>query len=93
MAAFDAETLEAVGELLALGEQEGFGITFTPDQEGWSIGYLRGMGGDAVITGFDLGDTARAALRPLLDLSARYAEARAERDRDEAEYGADKNDL
>lgn len=35
MANFDDETLRAVGELIALGEQEGFGITFEPDSEGW----------------------------------------------------------
>jgi hypothetical protein len=31
--------------LIALGEQEGFGITFNPDETGWTVGYLRGMGG------------------------------------------------
>lgn len=77
---FDDETLKAVGELLALGEREGFGITFTPDGEGWTIGYMRGMGGGDLLTGFDLGDTARASLRPLLDLAERYAQARQERD-------------
>jgi hypothetical protein len=42
---FDRESLEAIGELLALGEQLGFGITFVPDEQGWVIGYMRGMGG------------------------------------------------
>jgi hypothetical protein len=41
---FDDETLRAVGELLALAEQEGFGITFTPDAEGWTVGYRRSHG-------------------------------------------------
>jgi hypothetical protein len=66
------ETLRAIGELLALGEQEGFGIAFTPDPEGWTVGYMRGMGGGDLLSRFDLGDTARAAMRPLLDLAARY---------------------
>ena len=79
MSGFDDETLKAVGELLALGEREGFGITFTPDAEGWTVGYMRGMGGGDLLTGFDLGDTARGALRPLLELSAQYKDARRER--------------
>jgi len=72
---FDEETLAAVGELLALGEREGYAITFTPDSEGWTVGYMRGMGGGDLLTGWDLGETARGALRPLLALAAR-AEAR-----------------
>lgn len=79
MSGFDDETLKAVGELLALGEREGFGITFTPDAEGWTVGYMRGMGGGDLLTGFDLGDTARGALPPLLELSAQYKDARRER--------------
>jgi hypothetical protein len=58
--------LQAIGELIALGEQEGFGITINPDETGWTVGYLRGMGGGDLLTGFELGDTARAAMRPLL---------------------------
>lgn len=78
--AFDDDTLQAIGELLALGEQEGFGITFNPDETGWTVGYLRGMGGGDLLTGFELADTARAAVRPLLELSARYQAARRDRD-------------
>lgn len=77
---FDEETLQAIGELISLGEHEGFGITFLPDAEGWTVGYLRGMGGGDLLTGFDLGETARGALRPLLDLAARYEEARRDRE-------------
>ncbi|MCU1474508.1 hypothetical protein [Amnibacterium sp.] len=73
--AFEASTLEAVGELLALAAREGFGITFTPGPDGWTIGYVRGMGGDDLLTGFDLGDLARGAVAPLLDLAASYAQA------------------
>src|SRR3984957_8350622 len=44
--------LEAIGELIALGEQEGFGITLRPDPAGWIVGYLRGPGGGDLLTGF-----------------------------------------
>lgn len=77
---FDDDTLAAIGELIALGEQEGFGITFEPDAHGWTVGYVRGMGGGELVTGFGLGDTARAAVRPLLALSQRSKEARRNRD-------------
>jgi hypothetical protein len=50
--------------LIALGEQEGFGIGFSPDAEGSTVGYLAAMGGGD-LSGFDLADTARAAVRPL----------------------------
>ncbi|HEY0373663.1 MAG TPA: hypothetical protein VGC94_02645 [Amnibacterium sp.] len=76
--ALEASTLEAVGELLALAAREGFGITFTPGPDGWTIGYMRGMGGDDLLTGFDLGDLARAAVARLLDVAASYAQASAE---------------
>lgn len=77
---FDDETLQSIGELIALGEREGFGITFTPDAEGWTVGYMRGMAGGDLLTGFDLGETARGSLRPLLDLAARDEQARRERE-------------
>jgi hypothetical protein len=70
--AYDEATLNAIGDLLSLGEQHGFGITFEPDAEGWTVGYLRGQGGGDLITGFDLGDTARGALRPLLELAGQF---------------------
>jgi hypothetical protein len=66
--------------LIALGEQEGFGVTFSPDPQGWTVGYTRGMGRGELLSGFDLGDTARAAVRPLLELSARYEAARRDRE-------------
>lgn len=77
---FDEATLSAIGELLAVGEQEGFAITFAPDAQGWTVGYMRGMGGGDLISGYDLEETAKAAMRPLLDLAARYAERRRERE-------------
>lgn len=76
--AFDPSTLEAVGELLALAAREGYGITFTPGPDGWTIGYLHGMSGDDLLTGLDLGDLARAAVVPLLDLAASHAQGPAE---------------
>lgn len=76
---FDESTLRAIGELLALGEQEGYGITFVPDEVGWVVGYMRGYGGGHLLTGFDLGDTARGAVRPLLELSQQRRDAERER--------------
>jgi hypothetical protein len=70
---FDDSSLEAVGELLALAQREHIGITFTPGPDGWTIGYVRGMGADDLITGADLGATARAAVAPLLEVAASYA--------------------
>jgi hypothetical protein len=61
----DEGILQAIGELIALGEQEGFGIGFSPDAEGSTVGYLAAMGGGDLLSGFDLADTARTAVRPL----------------------------
>lgn len=58
--------IDAVTELLRAAEQTLIGITFTPDPEGWSVGYMRGMGGGDLATAYSLEDAARAALRPLL---------------------------
>lgn len=77
---FDRSSLEAIGELLALGEQLGFGITFIPDEQGWEIGYMRGMAGGDLVASYDLGDSACAALRPLHDLAERYEKARRDRE-------------
>lgn len=41
---------------------------------------MRGMGGRDLLSGSDLGDTARAATRPLLDLAARYEANRRDRE-------------
>lgn len=79
MASFDDETLRAVGELIALGEQEGFGITFEPDAEGWRVGFMRGMGGGDLHSDYDLESAARGAVRPLLELSARHVVNRRDR--------------
>lgn len=77
---FGSEALQAVGELLALGEQHSIGVTFTPDAQGWTIGYMVGMGGGDLLSGYDLGETARAAMRPLLELAERRDRARRERE-------------
>src|SRR3954449_7227168 len=84
---FDETTLEAAGELLALGRRggvglpvaprpvgrrEGFGITFAPDPDGWAVGYVRGMAGDNLVVATELGEAARAAVSRLLDVAAEY---------------------
>jgi hypothetical protein len=51
-----------------------------PDEHGWEIGYMRGMAGGDLVAGYDLGDTARAALRPLPDLAERHEQARRDRE-------------
>ncbi|MDF2578780.1 MAG: hypothetical protein K0S49_359 [Microbacterium sp.] len=79
MANFDDETLRAVGELIALGEQEGFGITFEPDADGWTVGFIRGRGGGDLHSEYDLETAARGAIRPLLQLSARHVANRRDR--------------
>lgn len=71
--------IDAVTELLRAAEQTLIGITFTPDPEGWSVGYMRGMGGGDLATAYSLEDAARAALRPLLDLHERIEANRRER--------------
>lgn len=78
---FDDDTLRAVGEIIALGEQEGFGITFEPDADGWRVGFMRGHGGGDLHSDYDLESAARGAVRPLLDLSARYVANRRDRQR------------
>lgn len=78
---FDDDTLRAVGELIALGEQEGFGITFEPDADGWTVGFMRGSGGGDLHSDYDLGSAARGAVRPLLQLSERQVANRRDRER------------
>ncbi|HEY8318167.1 MAG TPA: hypothetical protein VIG76_05005 [Amnibacterium sp.] len=72
---FDASTLESIGELLALAQTEGFGLSFSPDPDGWTIGYVRGMSGDNLVSDFDLGAAARKAVAGLLDVAASHAQA------------------
>ena len=79
MANFDDETLRAVGELIALGEQEGFGITFEPDADGWTVGFMRGREGGDLHSDYGLESAARGAIRPLLQLSARHVASRRDR--------------
>ncbi len=57
--------LEAVGNLLETGKIHGIGIIFEPDEQGWSVGYMRGMGGGNLASSYDLETAARAAERPL----------------------------
>lgn len=68
--------MDAIADLLVLGEQHGVGVTFTPDGEGWSVGYMRGMGGGDLASAYDLDTATRAALRPMMDVIARFEENR-----------------
>ena len=65
--------LEAVGNLLTTANIHGIGLTFEPDVQGWRIGYIRGMGGGDLASGYDLETAVRAAERPLDELAHRLA--------------------
>lgn len=71
--AISGAALEAVANLLAVGKAYGIGITFEPDAQGWSIGYMRGMGGGDLASAYDLETAAKAAGRPLDELARRLA--------------------
>jgi hypothetical protein len=71
--AISEAALEAVANLLAAGKAYGIGITFEPDGQGWSIGYMRGMGGGDLASAYDLEAAAKAAERPLDELAQRLA--------------------
>lgn len=70
------ETLQAVGALLKDGEERGIGLTFLPDEHGWAIGYFTGRTGGELVKGYELGDTAKAARRPLDDVADEIGRAR-----------------
>lgn len=76
---FSEETLHAVGELLALGEQRGFAVLFRPQPDGWRIDYVRRFNGGALVSGPELGETARSAIGPLLEIAQEYEDAAAAR--------------
>jgi hypothetical protein len=67
------ETLDSIAELLIAGQQYGIGVTFEPDDIGWRIGYIRGMGGGDLASAYDLQTAAKAALKPLVDLGQRLS--------------------
>lgn len=71
--------MEAIADLLVAGEQHGIGITFTPDDVGWEVGYMQGMGGGDLSSAYDLETAAKAALRPLMELAAELEARRADR--------------
>jgi hypothetical protein len=71
------DALDAISELLLAGEQYGIGVTFVPDDVGWRVGYMRGMGGGDLASAYDLETAARAALRPLMELGERLLRTRA----------------
>jgi len=62
--------LEAVGNLLAAAQHLGIGISFEPDEVGWRIGYIQGMGGGELASAYDLETAVRAAERPLDELAS-----------------------
>ena len=64
---------------MTAAERHGIGVTFVPDAEGWRIGYMVGHGGGDLVAGYNLTDTARAALRPLEELAAQREQARRDR--------------
>jgi hypothetical protein len=64
--------LEAVGNLLESAKVHGIGLTFEPDAEGWSVGYIQGMGGGDLASAYDLETAAKAAERPLDELAQRF---------------------
>jgi hypothetical protein len=66
--------VEAVANLLAAGRHYGIGITFEPDEEGWSIGYMQGMGGGHLASAYDLETAAKGAERPLDELAQRLTD-------------------
>lgn len=61
--------LEAIAYLLQNAKIKGIGITFEPDEVGWKVGYMYGMGGGDLASGYDLETAVRAAERPLDDLA------------------------
>jgi hypothetical protein len=46
----------------------GIGVTFEPDDVGWRVGYMPGMGGGDLASAYDLETSATAAPRPLMEL-------------------------
>jgi hypothetical protein len=60
--------LAAVAKLLRTSRDHGIGVTFEPDEIGWTVGYIKGMGGGNLSRAYDLETAAKAAERPLNDL-------------------------
>ena len=71
--------LEAIGNLLQAAKIHGIGISFEPDEVGWSIGYMQGMGGGPLASAYDLLTAVKAAERPLDELAQRLGKNRSER--------------
>ena len=63
--------LGAVGNLPSTAKIHGTGIPFEPDEVGWSVGYMKGMGGGPLSNAYELETAARAAERPLDELVER----------------------
>ena len=53
--------LAAVANLLKTARDHGIGVTFEPDEIGWTVGYIQGMGGGNLSRAYDLETAAKAA--------------------------------
>ncbi len=71
--------LEGIRNLLDAGRTYGIGITFEPDSQGWTVGYMRGMSGGELASAYDLETAVTAAERPLDELAHRIAENSSQR--------------
>jgi len=63
--------LGAVATLLRIARDHGIGVSFEPDEIGWTVGYIQGKGGGNLSRAYDLETAAKAAERPLNDLVMR----------------------
>jgi hypothetical protein len=83
-----AEELRAVGDLLALAKQHGVTIVFTPNAEGWIVGYMYLDENSALIEGstlagpYDLRTAVKVALPQLKEIISQVEIE--QRDREEA---------
>lgn len=75
------ETVEAVVELLQAADQYGVPVGFVPDPSGWKVIHMldwpaqsddNRMCWGQLASSYDLETTAKASLRPLLELGERW---------------------
>lgn len=65
----------AVMELLDAAADCQLGVTFLPDTEGWSVGWISANRGGSLSSAFDLITAAKAAVRPLIEQSIQMGHA------------------
>lgn len=63
------EPRDPLRELLDVAREVGIGVTFMPDPDGWTVGYLTDQGGGDLSMAYDLQTAADAAIRPLYALA------------------------